>query len=331
MTGTLEAISEVIKDTTSLVLVTHINPDGDALGSLLGFSDILEDMGKQVFCFAEKSVSRMYDFLPGTEKVQTEIDDLKEFVAVANGDIAAIALDCGDRARLGDQADELMQVTPFLVIDHHQSNDGFGDIAWVEPHRSSTGEMIFDLAQELGITLSTTAAYCLYTAILTDTGSFRYETTSAHTFAVAGKLIAAGVRPEEVADKVFDNYTPGRMRLLDQVLATLELHYQDRIAFIDVNRVMYEKTGTRQDDTDNFINFPRSISSVEVVVFLKEVEEGRISISLRSKGRCDVAAIAAQFGGGGHRNAAGFRKKGSLEKLRSILLPILKKSLARDA
>jgi len=321
------AIAATLAGKRNVILATHVNPDGDALGSLLALADILESMGKEVFCFLEKSLPSLYRFLPGGEKIHTELRALKEFAAVAPEETAVVALDCGDSARLGDAADDLAKISPLLVIDHHQSNDGFGDISWIEPQRSSTGEMVFDLAEILGVTLSQQAAFCLYTAILTDTGSFRYETTSAHTFAVAGRLVQLGVRPQEVATKVFDNYTPGRLRLLDQVLSTLEIRDNGRIAFIEVSRIMYEKTGTTPDETENFINFPRSISSVEVAVFLKEIEDGRVSVSMRAKGGCDVAAIAAQFGGGGHRNAAGFRKRGSVEALRAALLPVLKKEL----
>ena len=321
-------IAGILEEKSRIILATHVNPDGDALGSLLGLASILESKGKEVFRFLEEPVSPLYQFLPGVDKVQTSVHELKSFAAVAPTETAAVALDCGDSRRLGDLADELLKITPFLVIDHHLSNNGFGTVSWVDPRSSSTGEMVFDLAQELRGTLTVDIAQCLYTAILTDTGSFRYETTSAHTFAVAGELVGLGVRPEQVATRVFDNYSPQRLRLLELVLSTLELYANDRIAFIHVSRIMYEKTGTTQDDTEGFINFPRSITSVEVAVFLKEIEDGRVSVSLRAKGGCDVAAIAARFGGGGHRNAAGFRKKGTLESVHSMLLPAIEKALA---
>lgn len=326
MFNSVKSIVKTITDCNSFILVTHIHPDGDALGSLLGLAAILESMGKDVFRLLEKPVPSMYRFLPDSGRVRTSLREAKEFAA-AGDDVAAIALDCGDRKRLGDYGHDLLLIRPFLVIDHHGSNDGFGDACWIEPHRSSTGEMIFDLAGELGAELSAPAATCLYTAILTDTGSFRYETTSAHTFAVAGKLVGLGVRPDRIAGRIFDNYTPGRLRLLKQVLATMELFHRDRIAFIRVSRGMYEQTGTIQDDTENFINLPRSIGSVEVAVFLKETEDDRIAVSMRAKGGCNVAKIAGLFGGGGHRNAAGFRRRGTLRDVRDTLLPIMEEAL----
>jgi phosphoesterase RecJ-like protein len=311
-----------------ILLTTHFNPDGDALGSLLAMTDILEGMNKRVLGYLEGPVSPLYRFLPGCAKIQTDIANVREFVALAKDDILTVCLDCGDEKRLGKNSAELMSFRPIMVIDHHQGNSGFGDGAWIEPHRSSTGEMIFDLAEALGAEISSRAAECLYAAIATDTGSFRYESTSDHTFAVAGKLVQRGVRPEIISNHLYDNYTLGRLRLMQEVLASLEMHERDRIAIIRVTQKMLERTFTTMEDTEHFINFPRAVRSVRVAVFLKEVEQGVVSVSLRAKGQCDVSLIAAQFGGGGHRNAGGFRMKGqSLDAVRDALLPSLLQAL----
>lgn len=307
-----------------VLLATHYNPDGDALGSLLGMVEILEGMGKQVFGYLEGPVSPLYRFLPGCAQIQTDFAKVKEFVTQAEDDILTLCLDCGDANRLGTNSLELISFKPVMVIDHHQGNSGFGDGAWVEPHRSSTGEMIFDLAVALGAVVSPKAAECLYTAISTDTGSFRYESTSSHTFAVAGELVRLGVRPEIISNHLHDNYTLGRLRLMQEVLANLEMHGKDRIAVIKVTQKMLARTFTTMEDTEHFINFPRAVRSVRVAVFLKEVAADVVSVSLRAKGQCDVSLIAAQFGGGGHRNASGFRIKGQgLDAVRDALLPLL--------
>lgn len=311
-----------------ILLTTHFNPDGDALGSLLAMTDILEGMNKRVLGYLEGPVSPLYRFLPGCAKVQTDIVNVREFVALAKDDFLTVCLDCGDEKRLGKNSSELMSFRPIMVIDHHQGNIGFGDVAWIEPHRSSTGEMIFDLAEALGAEISSRAAECLYAAIATDTGSFRYESTSGHTFAVAGKLVQRGVRPEIISNHLYDNYTLGRLHLMQEVLASLEMHERDRIAIIRVTQKMLERTFTTMEDTEHFINFPRAVRSVRVAVFLKEVAQGIVSVSLRAKGQCDVSLIAAQFGGGGHRNASGFRMKGqSLDAVRDALLPSLLQEL----
>ncbi|MBM9613039.1 bifunctional oligoribonuclease/PAP phosphatase NrnA [Desulfobulbus rhabdoformis] len=318
-------VVDAVREKDHILLATHYNPDGDALGSLLGLADILEGMGKTVLRFLEDPVTHLYRFLPGCGQIQTDLAAVRTFVAEAGEDFLALCLDCGEAHRLGRYSEELITFTPMMVIDHHKGNNGFGDGAWIEPHRSSTGEMIFDLAQALGAEISDRAAECLYTAINTDTGSFRYESTSSHTFAVAGELVQRGVRPEVIANQLYDNYTLGRLRLMQEVLATLEMHERDRIAFIRVSQNMLERTFTTMEDTEYFINFPRAVATVRVAVFLKEVEPDHISVSLRAKGQCDVSLIAARFGGGGHKNASGCRFKGqSLDSVRDALLACLR-------
>ncbi len=323
-----DSLVQAIRETSNIVLATHINPDGDALGSLLGLAGILEAMGKEVVRYLEEPVSHLYDFLPGTQKVVNDLGAVQRFIEEAGDDILAISLDCGDMQRLGQSGPWLMKTRPFVVIDHHKGNNGFGDLTWIEPHRSSTGEMIYDLACALDQPLSRNAAICLYTAILTDTGSFHYESTSAHTFEVAARLLECGVQPDKVAQSLYDNYTVGRLRLMQLVLATLETFYQDRIGLLRVTRSMLGRTGTGLEDTENFINLARSIATVEVAVFFKETDDNMISVSLRAKGHCDVAKVAARFGGGGHRNAAGFRQSGlDMDRLRDRLLPLLMQEL----
>ena len=322
------AVTEALRRADNFLLVTHFNPDGDALGSLLGLADILEGLGKRVLRFLEEPVSPLYRFLPGCAHVQTDWEKVEDFTRLAQGNLILVCLDCGDEHRLGRFKHELMAIKPLIVIDHHQGNNGFGDGSWIEPHRSSTGEMIFDLARALAAEISPKAAECLYAAISTDTGSFKYDSTSHHTFAVAGELVKLGVRPASVASNLFDNYSLGRVRLMQEVLATLEMHERDRIAIIRVTQNMLERTFTTMEDTEYFINFPRAIRSVRVAVFLKEIGTGYVSVSLRSKGQCDVAQIAGGFGGGGHRNASGFRVRGvRLDTLRDELLPMLAEAM----
>lgn len=322
-----EQLLKKIRGAGNIVLATHVNPDGDALGSLLGLADILEAAGKRVFRYLEEPVSDLYAFLPDCGRIQTDLTALSRFVDEAGEDILCISLDCGDRKRLGKSADALLEIRPFAVIDHHKGNDGFGDYAWIDPHRSSTGEMVFDLAGALEQPVSKKAAVALYAAIVTDTGSFRYESTSSHTFAVAGQLVERGVRPDSIARELYDNYTVGRLQLLQMVLATMEAHCGGQVAFISATRDMLERTGCTMADTENFINLPRSVMSVQAAVFLKETETG-VSVSLRAKDGCDVAEMAAVFGGGGHRNAAGFKaSESTLDEVRGRLLPVLEKVL----
>lgn len=323
-----EDISRIIRNTDNFVLMTHLHPDGDALGSLFALADILESQGKKVFRYLEDPLSHLYEFLPGCHLGQTDLAALQTFVAGANGNIAAISMDCGDCDRLGREKRELLNLHPFLVIDHHRGHREFGDYRWLDAHRSSTGEMVYELAMELDVEPSYIAAYNLYVAISTDTGSFRYENTSPRTLQIAAELVKSGVRPEEVAGYVYDNFTLQRLRLMEQVLATLQLFEADQLAFITVTNKMLADCGAMREDAEGFINYPRALRTVKVAVFLKETPEGGVSVSLRAKGGCDVAEVAADFGGGGHRNAAGFRLADQkVPEVQDQVLQALKKAL----
>ncbi len=314
-------VTETLHQADNVLIVCHVFPDGDALGSQLALGDILESLGKKVYYYCEEFASTIYEFMPGSEKLSNDLPDIASFDA-------AVAVDCGDRFRLGREMDTLLQIHPFVVIDHHAGHRDFGDISWVEADRSSTAEMIFDLALALGADISYNAAYCLYTAIVSDSGSFRYESTSAYTFQVAGQLLNRGVVPSEVAGKLFDSYSVNRLRLLEKVLGSLELYADGQIAVIFVTIEMFEASGARAEDTEEFINLPRALRSVKVAVFLKETPDGYIKVSLRAKGECDVARVAAKFGGGGHVNAAGFKVPGkSIAEVSEELLQELKHRL----
>jgi len=301
-----EVISRTIKKTHNIVLFTHVHPDGDALGSLLGFADILDGLGKNVFCYLEEPIPYLYDFLPGASRVSTSLAELEEFTTSCE-DIIGISLDCGDCDRLGKNNQALLQITPFFVIDHHRSHKNFGSNRWVDPDRSSTGEMVYELAQKLDAEISRDCAFNLYVAISTDSGSFQYDSTSSTTMRIAADLIDRGVDPDDVSGKIHNNYTIERLRLMEMVLGTLALFDESRIALIRVTQEMFERSNALPEDVEGFIDFPRSIHSVKVAAFIKEGKNGRVSVSLRAKGDCDVAEIAKSFGGGGHRNASGFR------------------------
>ncbi len=327
-----EAIFDLIKDASHVVLATHVHPDGDALGSLFGLGDILEAQGKQVFRYLDEPVSHLLDFLPTINLASTDLDAALQFAekAKAAGEkVVAVALDCGDADRLGEAKERLLTITPFVVIDHHRGHRDFGDHLWLESDCSSTGEMVYELALALDAKISLDAAFCLYVALVTDTGSFRYESTSPRTLRIAADLIEKGVRPDEVAQRVYDNYTLARLRLMEMVLATLVVHGDGKIALISVSTDMFERSGASSDDVEGFINYPRSLSSVQVAGFIKETKKGTVSVSLRAKGNVDVATIAANFGGGGHRNAAGFRfSDKSVEDVQTQVLEALNQAIA---
>lgn len=323
-----ERLIAEIHGAANIVLLTHSHPDGDALGSLFGLADLLDMLGKNVFCFLEEPVSHHYDFLPDISRVNTNLDDFRKFVSEAGKDIIMIGLDCGDDDRLGQLKLEFLKIEPFLVIDHHRSHRDFGTIRWVDPCRSSTGEMIYELAQALNAPIGYKCAYNLYVAICTDTGSFRYECTTPRTMRIAADLIDKGVRPEEVGSHLYDKYTLERLKLMKMVLATISLCARDQIAFMHVSQKMLEESGATIQDAEGFVDLPRSLYTVKAAVLMKETGNGFIAVSMRAKGQCDVALVANEFGGGGHRNAAGFRSQGkSIGEVQRELLDALSKAL----
>lgn len=319
-----EQIIQDIKAIDNVVLFTHSHPDGDALGSLFGLAEILETLGKNVFCFLEEHVSHLYDFMPGISRASSSLEAYRLFIAAASDNIMSIALDCGDDDRLGKYKHEFLKSTPFVVIDHHQSHNKFGTARWVEAGCSSTGEMVYELALALDAHVSYKCAFNLYVAICTDTGSFRYEGTRPRTMQIASALLEKGVRPEEVCGHLYDNFSRQRLRLMEMVLATLTLCESDQIAFMHVSEQMLVESGATLQDVEGFIDFPRSLRSVKVAVLIKEAEDGFISVSMRAKGQCDVAEISKHFDGGGHRNAAGYRCRGkSIEQVRREIIDAL--------
>jgi len=320
-----------IQGASHVALFTHSHPDGDALGSILGVAALLENLGKKVFCILEEPVSHLYEFLQDIDKISTSLEDYDDFMSGAGKNAVSIALDCGDEDRLGCLKNKALGATPFWVIDHHQSHRDFGTGRWVDAACSSTGEMVYELGIVLGAELTYGAAFNLYVAICTDTGSFRYECTGKRTMEIAGELIGHGVKPNVVGSYIYDNYSKERLKLMELVLGSISLHDDDQIAFMSVTRKMINKSGATLQDVEGFIDLPRSLISVKVAVLLKESQNGMTSVSMRAKGECDVAAIAKQFGGGGHKNAAGFRcQDKSIKQVRDEVHNAIQQVVARN-
>lgn len=313
-----DEIIATLRGADRVLIVTHVYPDGDALGSQLALGQVLSAMGKEVILYGEEKISHLYEFLPGGGAIHTTLPEAGEIDC-------AVALDCGDQLRLGREMDKILAMIPLVVIDHHAGHKNFGTLRWIDPGSAATAEMLYELIAAMGAPLPFDAAYNLYAALVADTGSFKYASTTARTFRVAGELLARGINPEKIAGKLFDNYSVNRLLLLKTVLDTLELHADNRVALIHVTLPMFAATGALPEDTETFINLPRAISTVKVAAFLKETKNGVLGISMRSKGdRYDVAAIARRFGGGGHRNAAGFKVADTtIEEGRRLLLDAL--------
>lgn len=296
-------LSEVLKHIEQrdhFLLTSHARPDGDAIGSALACCQILRSMGKQADVVLRDGVPRIYRPLPTADSVvQTDR---------VNGDYeAAIILECDSvqRTRLEGLEDRFL-----INIDHHQSGRPFGHVNWIDPNAVATAELVYRLAREAGVKISPEIATCLYTAVLTDTGSFMFEGTNAHTFALARELVLAGADPARCARSVYFAHSTAKMRLLGAALSNLQR--EGALAWIAVTYEQMERLQAKDEDCEGLVNYALAIQDVQVAVFFREMADGRYRVSLRSKGEIDVARVAERFGGGGHHCASGCSLDGPL-------------------
>jgi len=304
----IATIAGEFKNKHRFLLATHVNPDGDAIGSLGALALVLEGMGKQVLAFCQDEVPGFLQFLPYSDRIVRKIARPDEFEV-------AVALDCGELDRIGNAAKMFQGVQKIIHIDHHSSGDGFGHLNLVRPECSSTAEILYEIFQAIPVALESQVAENVYTAILTDTGSFRFANTTARALAIAAEMVSLGVAPDKVAGEVYENISPERLRLLALSLNTLTIRSNRRLAALQVSRQMFEETGTTAAETDGFVNYPRAINGAEVAIFFREMDSGLVNVSLRSRGRQNVAEFARIYGGGGHHNAAAFRCQGPLAEV----------------
>jgi phosphoesterase RecJ-like protein len=311
---------DFLRKEDGFLITTHINPDGDGLGSAIALSMSLQGFGKKTVLLCKDPVPHQYRFLPGHEGFHT-FDNAKDFENI-------ILVDCNDIDRITTDKSQIsnLKFQISAVIDHHESERPFGDIRWVMPDSAATGLMIYHLIKELGIKITEDMAVNLYAAIAVDTGNFRYENTTSGVLRAASDLIEAGAKPHVIYRWLFEAWSEGRFDLFMRVLNTLER--EDGTAIVKVTRRMFEETSTSPDDTEHFVEFPRIMKDVQVSVLFREIDDTHYKISLRSKDDINVARIAEAFGGGGHKNAAGCRIKADFETAKSQLLSLLRHSVS---
>ncbi|MCM2263800.1 MAG: bifunctional oligoribonuclease/PAP phosphatase NrnA [Desulfuromonadales bacterium] len=303
----IEQILSTIREGRRFLVASHENPDGDAIGSTLALANALREMGKEVVAYNQDGVPNDYRFLPGWENVATVIPDDARFDA-------GFVLDAGELSRAGSWIREACRT--LANIDHHPHSDNFGEIYWVDENASATGVMVYRLLQAAGWPISQDVATCIYTTILSDTGSFRYSNADPEAFRVAGEMVALGVDPWSIASGLYESQEESRLRLLALALPTLDVAPCGTFAAITVTNEMLAATGCRPEHTDRFVNYPRSVRGVEVAIFFRQTGPDSYKVGFRSKGRIDVGALAREFGGGGHHNAAGAVVEGSLQAVR---------------
>lgn len=298
----LQDVLKSIDQRRDFILTSHARPDGDAIGSVLAAGQMLRELGKRVDIVLSDGVPHIYHGLPTWETIQQKD-------RVQGGYEAALILECDSVKRTGveglDAGGRLL-----INIDHHASARPFAHVNWIDPGACATAEMIFQLGKAAGVRITPEIATCLYTAVLTDTGSFCFQGTSEKTFALAQELVRAGADPARIAQRVYFANPESKMRLLGHALGSLRRH--GKLAWMVVDQGQMNECRAKEEDCEGLVNYALGIEDVEVAVFFRELEDGRFRVSLRSKGAVDVAKVAARFGGGGHECASGCSLDGPL-------------------
>lgn len=322
----MEQILQHIKTGERILVVSHAEPDGDCLGSLVALGLALSKLDKTITLFNSSPIPAVYRFLPGVGRIVRHIKEATEY------DLA-IVLDCGDIVRIGSGSSIVDQIPVVINIDHHVSNTGFGDIQLIDTDACATAEIVYRLINALGIPFDKAIATGIYLGILTDTGSFRFSNTNPAAFAISKTMIDIGVEPHTVAQRVFGTYSLGRIKLLNMALNSIEISKNGKLSLMTVSRSMLNSSGTSTEDIDGLINYARRIEDVKVAALIHEIKNGagkftnmnRYHVSLRSDSSVDVAKIASKFGGGGHTSAAGFQIESTLVALKEKIIELADK------
>lgn len=303
----IRATLKAIEEGRRFLVAAHQSPDGDALASTLALANALRELGKEVVAFNADGVPEPFAFLPGAQTVRSTLDEDESF------DVGFV-LDSGELRRAGNH---LRQRCKLLVnIDHHPHSERFGEIHFVDEAASATGALIYRLLAAGAVEISADVALCIYTAILSDTGSFRYSNADPEAFRIAAEMVSRGVSPWAVASNLYESQGAERLWLLARALATMTVSPCGRYASVSVTDDMYRETGTGAEHTDGFVNYPRSVRGVEVAIFFRQIAPAAFKVGFRSKGKVDVGALSRELGGGGHHNAAGAVVEGVLDEVR---------------
>jgi phosphoesterase RecJ-like protein len=313
--ATFEEIGKVLRDHQRFAILSHVRPDGDALGSQLALALSLQQLGKDVRVWNEDGMLEKYSFLPRAEWL-TKPPSTAEDVDVA------IALDTAIQNRLGTALAAVGKAKIWINIDHHLSNPGYGDLVIVDPGAPATGEIIFNLIKSQGLPLNHDIAENLYAAISTDTGSFQYPKTSARTFEITAELVrVGGLDVGQISQQLYENYPRRRLELLRELLRNTRFEFGGRAASFSLTLKTAADLTVLPEDNEGLIDHLRAIRGVIVAVFFEELADGKVRVSMRSKDEAvDVCAICQKFGGGGHTLAAGARVRGSLAEVEEKVL-----------
>lgn len=317
----MASVTRLVQGGRRFLITTHRNPDGDALGSALALAAGLRQLGKRVKIYDADPVPDFLKFLPGSKKVTSTLNKKEIFDGT-------FVVDCSDLSRVGDVFFSHPGRGPVMMIDHHARGHHDADICILDTKAASSGVVVHRLLKRLGVSIDSALATLLYVTLVTDTGNFRYSNTTGEVFDLASQWVRAGASPDAVSRALYDHSPEARLKLLGTALETLELFERGAIGCLTVTGGMLKRTGADLDMADDFVNYPRSLASVEIAVLFRESGSGW-RVSLRSKVRADVGSVASILGGGGHRKAAGCTLKGSLEAVKRRTLSVLRHELSK--
>ncbi len=313
-------LNDIIKSSKNILIISHLNPDGDTLGSICAMSEVIrENFHKECELLCVSKVPKTYEFLPNVSKIKTleDVDVSREYDLVINVDVAAID-------RIGE-AKVLFDKAKFTVnLDHHKTNRGYADLNIINPEASSTGELLAGIFKKIGWKVSYETAVCLYTAILTDTGSFRFDNTTSDSLKAAADMVKAGVKPAEIYKKVYESSSKNHVLFQAYCVSKAEFCENDKIVYTTVYKKDIEKFNAPEDCTEGLTEKLRAIVTTEVAFVVRQINSSTSKVSMRSK-NVDVAEICGVFGGGGHRLAAGCMIKGTVEESIKKILEELRK------
>lgn len=307
--NSLADIAAALKRAEGALICGHVMPDGDSLGSVLALGLTLESMGKKVTMAGPDPPPEIYDFLPGLDKYRVGLPPDVEFDTL-------IILDCSVPERLGRGFQELLSgEMEIIILDHHTGSSCFGKYRYIDPAAAAVGEIIYDLIIEMGLEINPDVAVCLYTAIITDTGSFQYDSTTPGTLRRVANLMEIGVPAAQINVRIYEEKPKAFFQLLCMALSTLTTSSCGKISWMTVTRETIKNSGAMDEHTEGLVNYAKSIRGVEVGMLFREIKEGSYKISFRSKDVVDVNKLAALFGGGGHPHASGSTVQGDLNEI----------------
>ena len=320
-----EQISQALREHQKFAVLSHVRPDGDALGSQLALGLSLKALGKEVRIWNEDGMLEKYNFLPRAElltKPPAEPEDVDVIVA----------LDTAIQNRLGSALPAVKSSKLCINIDHHPSNPKYGDLVHIDPQAPATGQILFELITSAKLPFNREIAENLYVAISTDTGSFQYPNTTTRTFEIAAELVRSGVEVGRLSQLTYENYPRRRVELLRDLLGTMRFDSNDRVASFSLSLATAQKLGVLPEDNEGLIDHLRAIHGVVVAVFFEELDDGKVRVSMRSKNdNVNVCALCEKFGGGGHVLAAGARVRGSLGEVEQKVLEEVRDVVSRSS